>query len=280
MLPERILAAAAKPASFQKGTAQLWTDDHISQQMLLAHLDPNTDAASRKPETIRRSVDWIHNQFCKGNKGLEILDLGCGPGLYTSPLSTLGHSVTGVDFSSRSIEYARKQASSAGLSVRYFNEDYLSFDFTGSYDVIMMIYCDFGVFDEAERNTILRKVFASLKPNGVFLFDVFQPARYQDHEETKSWHAAKGGFWRKSPYLCLESSYWYEAAGTHLNSYIILDDSNRIETYHIWDKTFTPGEISTLLRQYGFCDVDLYSDVTGEPYQERSNTLCAVARKK
>ena len=47
---------AARPALFAPHAASFWDDPYISRQLLAAHLDPGTDAASRRPDTIDRSV--------------------------------------------------------------------------------------------------------------------------------------------------------------------------------------------------------------------------------
>ena len=44
------------PPLFEPGETLFWDDPHISAQMLAAHLDPNTNAASRVPETINHIV--------------------------------------------------------------------------------------------------------------------------------------------------------------------------------------------------------------------------------
>ncbi len=81
--------------------------------MLATHLDPTIDLASRRPETIDRTVAWIVETL-----GLEpgdsVLDLGCGPGLYTQRFAQRGQRVSGVDYSRRSIEYAGQQAEEKG----------------------------------------------------------------------------------------------------------------------------------------------------------------------
>ena len=41
-----------KPAPFTPGEPLFWDDPHISAQMLKAHLNPNTDQSSRRPEPI------------------------------------------------------------------------------------------------------------------------------------------------------------------------------------------------------------------------------------
>jgi len=54
-----LMALQKKPAPFTPGEPLFWDDPHISKGMLAAHLDPNTDVASRRPETIDRTVAWI-----------------------------------------------------------------------------------------------------------------------------------------------------------------------------------------------------------------------------
>jgi 2-polyprenyl-6-hydroxyphenyl methylase / 3-demethylubiquinone-9 3-methyltransferase len=52
-------------------------------------------------------------------KSLSILDVGCGGGLLSEPLSRLGAHVTGLDASSEAIEEARRHAKAAGVKINY-----------------------------------------------------------------------------------------------------------------------------------------------------------------
>ncbi|MDQ0193273.1 class I SAM-dependent methyltransferase [Paenibacillus wynnii] len=270
-----------RPLIFEKGTSQMWVDEYISQQMLEAHLDPNTDAASRKPNTIDASVKWIKEYICGNNFEQKILDLGCGPGLYTNRLAKLGfNSVTGVDFSSRSIEYAKYRASELDLSVNYVCQDYLTLEYTSSFDVVLLIYCDFGVFNEFERRELLNKIYNSLKPGGKIVFDVFTPNKYSNHANSRTWTSYKGSFWRPTSHLCLDSSYWYSEERVHLQQTIVLDDNEDIQVYNIWDQTYTIAEISSILGSIGFEDFEFYADVTGRKYEEETDVITIIASKK
>ncbi|MCB1494145.1 MAG: bifunctional 2-polyprenyl-6-hydroxyphenol methylase/3-demethylubiquinol 3-O-methyltransferase UbiG [Bauldia sp.] len=51
--------------------------------------------------------------------GLSILDIGCGAGLVSEPLTRMGASVTGIDPSAENIEVARRHAADGGLAVDY-----------------------------------------------------------------------------------------------------------------------------------------------------------------
>lgn len=276
----KLLQENGKPGLFQEGTSQMWIDDHISLQLLASHLDPASDAASRRPEVIDAAIDWIDHYLCQQNRVKEILDLGCGPGLYAQRLAKLGYKVTGIDFSKLSIEYARQQASVNNLNIAYVHENYISYMYPNKYDVILMIYCDFGVLDELSRNKLLTKIYHALKPGGTFVFDVFRPQKYINHEETKTWSTSIGGFWRPISHLCLNSNYWYEDSGTHLSQYIILDETNRFEVYNLWDKTYTKDEICSILLKNGFDNIECYNSFSGNPFNEEHDTLCVLARKE
>ncbi|MDB5440831.1 MAG: bifunctional 2-polyprenyl-6-hydroxyphenol methylase/3-demethylubiquinol 3-O-methyltransferase UbiG [Caulobacteraceae bacterium] len=52
-------------------------------------------------------------------EGLRLLDIGCGGGLLSEPMSRLGFSVTGVDASERNIGTASVHADAQGLEIDY-----------------------------------------------------------------------------------------------------------------------------------------------------------------
>ncbi|MCZ7545813.1 MAG: class I SAM-dependent methyltransferase [Anaerolineae bacterium] len=88
---ELLARLAQKPPWFEPDQVRFWDDAYIAQQMLKAHLDPDTDAASRKPETIEASVRWLIDRLAL-EPGAHLLDLGCGPGLYSARFAARGGS--------------------------------------------------------------------------------------------------------------------------------------------------------------------------------------------
>lgn len=69
------------PPAYTPSDAGIWTNKHISQQMLAAHLDPTYEGASRNHDFIDQSVAWI-KQILPPAQYPNLLDVGCGPGLY------------------------------------------------------------------------------------------------------------------------------------------------------------------------------------------------------
>ena len=86
--------------------------------MLSFHLKERIDVSSRNAEFINLSVEWIASEFNIG-RGTKIADFGCGPGLYAVRLAKRGANVTGIDFSKRSIEYAKEVAARKHLDINY-----------------------------------------------------------------------------------------------------------------------------------------------------------------
>lgn len=69
--------------------------------------------------------DWALRHFGRDAsqmrplEGLRILDIGCGGGLLTEPLTRLGASVTGIDAGDKNIAVAKVHAERMGLAIDY-----------------------------------------------------------------------------------------------------------------------------------------------------------------
>lgn len=100
-----MIQSLEKPSLYSKNVHEFWNDEHISEQMLKAHLNPEFDGASRKLSFIKKSAAWI-NEIVPPTKYSTLLDVGCEPGIYSEIFAQYGYVVTGIDFSHRSIDYA------------------------------------------------------------------------------------------------------------------------------------------------------------------------------
>lgn len=105
----------------------------------------------------------IGNIDRKNIKNLEILDLGCGGGLTSEPLSRLGGKVTGIDFVKKNIEIAKKHAKISDLKIDYIHEDLETMFLKKKYDVILIL----EVLEHLDDwESILKKIKKNLKPRG------------------------------------------------------------------------------------------------------------------
>ncbi len=277
MMFKQLLPYIHKPALYQSGTAALWTDEHISKGMLEAHLNPGWDAATRTHSFVSQSADWIAS-LLPPSKYPHLLDLGCGPGIYAELFYRAGYAVTGVDFSRRSVDYAKEQARLCKSDIRYLCQDYLTLDYTAQFDVVTLIYCDYAVLSATDRLALQRKVYQALKPGGRFVFDVFTPRMRK--AEAHTWEYCEvGGFFSDQPHLCLNAVYQYDDEDhTELCQYIV-QTHEKVSCYHVWDHYFTQELILAETRAAGFETVQLYGDVAGKPFADDGETICVVALK-
>ena len=70
-------------------------------------------------------------------KGLSILDIGCGGGLLSEPLSRLGANVVGIDASNKNIKIAKSHLKKSKLNIKYFKTSPEKFKTKKKFDVIL-----------------------------------------------------------------------------------------------------------------------------------------------
>jgi len=269
--------AITKPPLFERSAAAFWDDPYISSQMLQAHLDPSHDAASRQPRTIGLTVEWIMNRLGL-MPGMRLLDLGCGPGLYCRRFAEAGLHVTGIDYSQSSIAYAIADATRYHLPITYRYENYLELDDLDAYDVISLIYFDFGALTDAERACLLTHIRRALKAGGRFVFDMRTSADFAQMQEERTWNLQPdGGFWHAGPYLELKETLLYREAETILCQHAIVPSSAEIRTYRLWERYFSTETISALLLHHGFSVDSFWSDLTGCPWSDASMGMGVIA---
>ena len=119
-----ILKLSGRPERFAESSRAFWDDEHISKGMLDAHLNNDWDAATRKTDFVEKSINWINSLFPAKNYQ-KLLDLGCGPGIYAESFTRNGYITTGIDFSKRSIEYAKTKSLENNSNIEYIYQNYL-----------------------------------------------------------------------------------------------------------------------------------------------------------
>ncbi len=267
-----------KPPLFAPGTDIFWNDAHISKHLLEAHLNPDLDAASRNPSFINQSASWIV-QKAPPKQYRNLLDLGCGPGLYAQRFANAGYNVTGIDFSKRSIAYANKQARANDSNIQYHFQNYLTIDFDSAFDIITLIYCDFGALSTNDRCILSKKIYRALKPQGKLVLDVFTPEVYTSRQESSSWNYYKaGGFWSNEPHICLNRTYHYDEDTTELRQTIV-QTKDSINCYNIWEHFFTKDALLSEMGTAGFTAFELYEDVSGKEFSDAGDTICGIFTK-
>lgn len=269
----------SRPSPFQYYTAdELWTDEHTSMKMLEYHLNGSVDLSSRNRDFIDRSVKWIVSHFGI-DLNTSIADFGCGPGLYKTQFAENNASVTGIDFSERSIRYAREVADQKGLDINYFQQNYLEFETEEKFDLITMIFCDFCALSPSQRKTLLAKFHKFLKPDGSVLLDVHSLNTFNSRDEVASYERNQlDNFWSSDNYYGFLNTFKYDKEKITLDKYTIIEEARTRVVYN-WLQYFSQDSLREEFEENGFEAEEFYSDVAGSTLLPESPDIAIVAKK-
>lgn len=265
-----------KPYEFYTA-AELWNDAYVSKKMLEYHLDETQDLASKNPVFINKVVDWIDSRF-KIN-GMKICDFGCGPGLYTTRFAKKGADVTGIDFSERSITYAKNIASQKNLKIDYILENYLEFTTNQTFDLITMVYYDLCPLSPAQRKILFAKFYKYLKNDGYLILDVLSMNYFDSIREKNTYeYIAENGFWSANPYYAFLNTFKYENEELLLHKYTLFE-KNRTRKIYNWLQCYHLESLKNEFQENGFQIIEHYSDISGTSYNPQSTEIAVVAQK-
>lgn len=260
----------SRPKPFEFYTAdKLWADNHTSKKMLEFHLNESIDVSSRNKDFIGRSVDWVVSHF-QVRRNTSIVDFGCGPGLYITLLAEKGADVTGIDFSERSIRYAKEIAVQKELDIHYLVQNYLQYETVKKFDLITIIMCDFCALSPAQRKQMLQKVHALLEPKASLLLDAYSLNAFEERKETATYEENQ-----MSGFL---NTFQYEKEKVILDKFTIVGAS-KTKTIYNWLQYFSLESIKNEFLENGFRTDECYSDLAGTPFSPDSNEFAIAAHK-
>lgn len=257
-----------------------WNDPGFSERMLREHLDQDHDLASRRRDKIAAHVDWIHRCVLH-EQPARILDLTCGPGLYTSRLAKLGHECVGVDFSPAAIAYATEVATRECLACTYVEADVRSGVEGADFALVMMLWGQFNVFRPADARALLGQAHRRLSAGGQLLLE---PQSYEhvkgSGDSPAAWYTAAAGLFSDRPHLVLQESFWDAATLASTMRFFVIDAETGATTRHaLSNQAYDRRQLREMVAEAGFTGVCLQPSLTGDPEQAEASTFVMLAAK-
>lgn len=240
-----------------------WNEPDFSERMLREHLDQSHGAASRPWPEILRQVDWFWQQLDL-TPGARVLDITCGPGIYSVELARRGAQVTGIDFSPASIRYARALAAQQGVDDRcaFIQADVraaLTAQAGQGYDATLFLYGQLSVFTRDETATLLRQTAAALRPGGKLVIELLDYERI-DQSASNFWFTDDCGLWGDRPFLVLGERFWNAEQRTAIDRFHVLDlETGAMQVIGLPDCGYETEEMLLLLLECGFSSAEAYS---------------------
>lgn len=251
-----------------------WNDPEFSRRMLAEHLDQRHDRASRRLATVDRHVDWIMDELLGGRPG-SVLDVGCGPGLYTERLAERGCSCVGIDFSPAAIAYAGTVAAERALDCTYLLADVETVEFGTGFDLAMIVFGELNTFDRSAATDLVLRVRQALGCGGRLLVEAH---RYEFVREAgradPTWYTSRGGLFSAQPHLVLMEHTFDERSTVARTRYQVVDAGTAaVEVYGEQLTAYTDDDYREMLTAAGFGGVRFMAGLGDEP----ADGMCVVA---
>jgi 2-polyprenyl-3-methyl-5-hydroxy-6-metoxy-1,4-benzoquinol methylase len=197
-------------------------------------------------------VDFIEQEI-NFNKSAKILDIGCGTGRHSIELALRGYNVLGFDLSDGQLNMAKEKAEKAGVSVAFEQRDARNFDYSGQFDLAIMI-CEgaFPLMETDEMNfQILSNAFKSIGSKGKFIFSTLNGLFPLYHSVKDFVNAdSKGNVSNTNTFDIMtfrdHSVFEFE------------NDNGENVSLQCNERYYVPSEITWLLKSIGFVNISIH----------------------
>ncbi len=196
------------------------------------------------------------------NKGLRILDVGCGTGRHSIELAKRGYSVVGIDLSHSLLAKAREKAIQGNLSIPFLQHDARQLPFREEFDVAIML-CEggFPLMETDEMNfDILKNVTRSLTAKGKFIFTTLNglfPLFHSVEAFFSSQTASEKGI------ATYHDNQFDLMTLRDIKTVEVEDDLGNKKALQSNERYYVPSEISWLLKSLGYRKVEIFGAKLG-----------------
>ena len=274
------LLARPVPAPWQDGGKIPWSDPGFSARMLREHLDQRHDRASRRLDSIERHVAWLHSDVL-GDRSARVLDLGCGPGLYTQRLAALGHRCVGIDFSPASIAHARAEAERARLACAYHLADLRAGGFGTDFDAVLLLSGELNTFAPAEAKGLLAAARGALAPGGALVLEVHRESFVRAlGARPAGWFFAAESVFSDAPHLVLRESFWHERERAAIERWFVSEaGSDGWQSYTNTTQAYAGDDYAPVLAGAGFAGSSMFPSLDPNAHDPADGLFVLVVRR-
>jgi SAM-dependent methyltransferase len=277
--PERPLRPGALPdwpIPFDRRFELDWGDPAVSRRVLREHLDQSHDGASRRIHVVERHIRRLLRLMPAAPA--DVLDAGCGPGLYAVRLARLGYRVTAVDVGDAVLRHARALTRDARLPVTVRREDLRTLPYREQFDCALLVYFILEGFRRAQQVTVLRRLASSLRPGGRLIAEL-RVRPEQPPGRLSAWEYVPFSILADRRHLLLTDATYDDEEHTYvLREIAVLDDGVRVQQT---TGAFTPlDQVAPLFARAGLEVTAVYDGWTRYRATGLSASLLVVAEKR
>lgn len=209
------------------------------------------------------------------NKGIT-LDLCCGPGRHSAPLSS--HcKVVSLDLSRYLLSVLKDRCQDERLceNLNLTRADMRLLPFKpDSFDNVINLQTSFGYFSDEENELVLREVSRLLKHEGIFVLEMANPGWIMSNFQRRGWDETEGF------YLLEERGLNWERKRMS-NRWILIDKKEGgINELRVDHRLYDLNELEELLMKVGLEVVSAFGSAERERFDEISSRRILIVSKK
>jgi len=212
--------------------------------------DPDLyDGLNKQTDDLMFYLHWF-----KEETNQTILELCCGTGRLTIPISKNGFKITGVDNNKEMLEMAKRKAHLENTDIDFIEADIRFLDLKLQYDVIFVPFNSIHhIYSNEDLFLVLKNISQHLKKDGMFLFDCFNPdIRYiANHEDEKQFLCEFITGRGKKVLINQIMNYESDSQINHIKWYYEIDGKQEPEQ-SLDMRMYYPQELNSYLQICGF----------------------------
>lgn len=228
------------------------------------------------------SSDLPYFQRWCGKSHGQVLELCCGTGRLTIPLKLAGIPISGLDITPTMLSAARAKAEKAGVDIPFYQADIRTFQLPQKFGLIFIPFNSLQhTYSVADLEAVFARVKAHLEPDGLFLFDVFNPSIHLMVErEQKSDEAFRFQLDDGREVVVTELCHYDAASQVNQVKWFfkVGDEPERVEQLHM--RCFFPLELEMALKYNGLVPVAHFGAFDESPFLSSSPKQIFVCRAR
>jgi len=206
-----------------------------------------------------------------------VLDLCCGPGRHSIPLSSYSE-VVSFDLSEYLLSALKKRSKDEGFykNLNLVQGDIKKLPFKSDFfDDVINLQTSFGYFTDEENELVLQEVSRILKSNGVFVMEIANPGWITANFQAKGWNETDS-------FYVLEERNMDWKRKRMSSRWILIDKKEKeITEMPVDHRLYDLDELSELLMKAGFEIVNVFGSPEKEEFHStKSRRIYLVSRKQ
>ena len=211
---------------------------------------------------------------------ISVLEIGCGTGRITLPLSQIGSDVTGMDNSKHMLEKLKDKMGPYDCMPKLTLKNMINFEFDEKFDLVIIPFRGFqSLLRVREQDQCLESIKNVLANNGRLIINLFVPSRDMfDQKENVNYLVKEVEGLTLNRMFSIKHRTSFEKSNQIINSSINIEASRNTQIISSHWLNFQlrylyPMEAEYLFRNNGYEPVDLIGDYSGGEFTQDSEDM-------